>query len=291
MPERVDIAGLLAPLTVPGPIANVIERFRDVAAAVPDRVAVADAGGSLTYAELDRLTTALVAVLDRELPAGDAPVGVFVGHRADAVVLALAVVKSGRVLVMLDQHLPAARLRHVIEIGGIATVISDEGVGSAGHEPPELAETGVDVLAWGEVRAAADAMSTQDLESVDLERGLRRRGRDTVVVVFTSGSTGKPKGVVVTHDQLLNDVAHIGRSFRMSPDDRNALVFPLSFVAGIVLDVQRAHAPVPVSSSTTPGTTASPASWSSSGSTASPRSPALPTCSGRSREPSTTARS
>ncbi|WP_423919494.1 alpha/beta fold hydrolase [Frigoribacterium sp. 2-23] len=232
MPERVDVIDLLAPLTVPGPIANVLERFRDVVAANPDGIAVADPGGALSYAELDRLTTALVGVLDRELPPGDAPVGVFVGHDADAVVLALAVVRSGRVLVVLDQHLPGARLRHVVEIGGIETVISDRGVGSSGEQPPELLEAGVAVLSWDELRASADAATESELAAVDLERGLARHGRDTVVVVFTSGSTGKPKGVIVTHDQLLNDVAHIGRSFRMTPADRNALVFPLSFVAG-----------------------------------------------------------
>ncbi|WP_423923843.1 alpha/beta fold hydrolase [Frigoribacterium sp. 2-23] len=234
MPEsRVDVIDLLASPTVPGPIASVLDQFANVVRAVPDTVAVSDEHGALTYAELDRLTTALVPVLDRELPPGDSPVGAFVSHDRKAVVLAVAVMKSGRPLVILDQHLPAARLAHIVEIGGLRGIITDRRIDREAGAPAELIDTGAELLSWHDLESQATALSDAEVEAVDLGRVAAQPGSQMTFVVFTSGSTGKPKGVIVTHDQMMNDMVHMLEHFDVSTGDRNAVVSPLSFAAGI----------------------------------------------------------
>jgi acyl-coenzyme A synthetase/AMP-(fatty) acid ligase/thioesterase domain-containing protein len=140
----------------------------------------------------------------------------------------LAILKTGRVTVFLDPHLPAERLRDICELAGITSCVVDAANVETSTTLPRIASVvnidGVlaDLRTHPSNRSSLPALTT-------------RGGTDAASIVFTSGSTGRPKGVIQTHGQLLNDTYGFGDRFGLTPDDRVALVLPYGFAAGLTL--------------------------------------------------------
>ncbi len=55
---------------------------------------------------------------------------------------------------------------------------------------------------------------------------------DPVLIVFTSGSTGVPKGAVLTHKNIIDNIAVQVRQFGTREDERSILHLPMNHVAG-----------------------------------------------------------
>lgn len=58
---------------------------------------------------------------------------------------------------------------------------------------------------------------------------------EEAMLLFTSGSTGKPKGVVLTHENLLSEVAFIQDGHRLSSGDTVLCVLPFFHINGLVI--------------------------------------------------------
>jgi acyl-coenzyme A synthetase/AMP-(fatty) acid ligase/thioesterase domain-containing protein len=222
----------LQALVVPGEVRSVIERWRLVARALGDAPAVSSPGVSYTFAQVDAISEAVAARLLAAAPADGTPVVTVLDHGATGVVGLWSVMKAGRILVALDAHLPAERLRQIVELAGATTCLADA-------EHAELAsELGIPtVLSLDELSAGADlrdplALATHRAALADVPVADHD---DVLGIVFTSGSTGVPKGVVTTHGSALND-AYAGRTqFGIGPGDRLTQVLPLSFSAGFTM--------------------------------------------------------
>jgi acyl-coenzyme A synthetase/AMP-(fatty) acid ligase/thioesterase domain-containing protein/acyl carrier protein len=208
----------------------------------PDAVAASDGVRSITYGDADRLTGSAANLLAERLHADDhtgagvgpvpggaaVPVGLMAGHDVGSVLGILSIVKAGRLIVVLDAHLPEARLRHVAELAGVVDIVAD-----AEHQEVALAlvpDEGT-VLSLETLLADAGpaAAGTQPIPSVP---GAERTGDDPFVIIFTSGSTGMPKGVTISQRQLLVDVGIQQQVLRFGPGDRLIDVMPHSFAAG-----------------------------------------------------------
>ncbi|MBF4604520.1 alpha/beta fold hydrolase [Curtobacterium sp. VKM Ac-2884] len=245
---------------------SVLDRWDRVVALHGDAAALAGDGRPYTFTEADQAARDLASVLGAELRPDDhsgagvgavaggasKPVGVMAGQTTEAVVAILALVRAGRTVVVLDEHLPAVRLGHVAQLAGVdeivadaaradlaATVVADRdgrvhaldelierrgetaGGETAGGEPAG-SETGTDTAADPPGTTAADAPGT------------RPGGHDAFAIVFTSGSTGMPKGVVLTHRQQLANAEQDAVALGTGPGDRLGVVLPLSFAAGLL---------------------------------------------------------
>ncbi|PRY69377.1 acyl-CoA synthetase (AMP-forming)/AMP-acid ligase II [Glaciihabitans tibetensis] len=229
---------VLAPLVVPGPTSSILHRWKEVVAALPHHPALSSPGVSYTFAEADALTDAIAIGLAGQLPPGESPVGspigCFVGHTAAGLLAYLAILKAGRVVVVLDPHLPSERLSQICALAGLTACVADAAQLS---RVPELGSALSTVVAL-EPLLAADAggvPTSAPLAENVLSAGMARGDGDATAIVFTSGSTGRPKGVIQTHRQLLNDAMDSGQRFRLSPDDRMAMVLPYGFAAGAIL--------------------------------------------------------
>ncbi|MYV66395.1 AMP-binding protein, partial [Streptomyces sp. SID2131] len=53
--------------------------------------------------------------------------------------------------------------------------------------------------------------------------------RHPAYVIFTSGSTGRPKGVVVEHEAIVNRLAWMEGTYRLTPADRVLQKTPTTF--------------------------------------------------------------
>lgn len=197
-----------------------------------ERVAISQAGDSLTYAELDRLANRFahrLQALSAAQPGRQHFVGVSSAVTSRSIAAILGVLRAGLAYVPLDVMSPPSRLRAIIDDCAIEVAIMD----------PLAFEGGdaiFDSLALPRLVSLADAAPPGVVSFADLamDNDAPVDGRPPLVdamayVLYTSGSTGTPKGVMLTHRNAVTFVRWIASEFAMGPDDVVASRAPLNF--------------------------------------------------------------
>lgn len=199
----------------PGPETDEIttsipERFAQIVAEHPRRLAVFGGDWQPDYNELNaaanRLAHALVsgggAVGDR--------VALLLRHDAPLIATLLAVVKTGRVMVVLNSTDPPERLRQILEDAGPVAIVADlvnqklaGEIAAPSQRVIYFEEQAGGPVAETEIRVTPDALAA---------------------LIYTSGSTGKPKGVMLTHGNILHNVLQHSHGLQLSAEDRILLL-------------------------------------------------------------------
>ena len=211
-------AALLRDWTAPHPAypreASLPVLFEAVVDRGPERIALAGAGRTLTYAALDRRANGLARRL-REAGVGPGvPVGLPATRSPDLVIALLGILKAGGCYVPVEATLPPERARALVADAGIRVWV--EG-GDLGGVRPEIAGPGAAVVGLT-AEAGADRPPWT------------ARATDPAYIVFTSGSTGRPKGVCVPHRAVARLV--LGQDYcRFGPDETLLHLAPASFDA------------------------------------------------------------
>ena len=170
----------------------------------PERTAVEEEGGSVTYgALLDRARAVGTALLNRDL-GGGRPVVVYLPKSIDALSIFFGALCAGDPYVPVDAHIPMNRLEKIVENLRPGCIVTREDLAgnleglSLGETKvlllPDLAETAADEAA---VAAAVDAV-------IDT---------DPIYIMYTSGSTGTPKGVTIPHRGILDYAGWVVSAF------------------------------------------------------------------------------
>lgn len=168
------------------------ELFQAQAARTPDRRALADEAGSLTYRELNRRADHLARQIQGLGVAPGSRVAVVLPRTRELGVALLAVWKAGGAYVPLSPEMPERRLRDILEdCRPQLTLISP---GARLSLPGVTLE--VELTDPGEVELTP---SRGDPASM-------------AYLIYTSGSTGKPKGVKVSHLNLVNFLNSMARA-------------------------------------------------------------------------------
>src|SRR6185437_9912415 len=94
----------------------------------PEALAVLDAQGKLTYAELRDRVNALAAYLLRMEIHPEDRIGIFLPRSANAVVAILGVLKAGAAYVPLHINDPKPRLMHIVRDARVRLVITHSSV-------------------------------------------------------------------------------------------------------------------------------------------------------------------
>lgn len=226
----------------------------------PDKTAVVDPDGRISYRELDETTKELSAVLIGKGVAKGTRVGLIMPNGVAWVQVALAVTRIGGVLVPLSTLLTRTELSAQLSVASVQLLISvDEFRGhrylddlAALHEQlPALRQIcPVDDLLQAPVppgpRSVVDAMGSAVAPS------------DLMLVMFTSGSSGIPKGVMHSHGNALGAVRSSLGPRCIDPDTRLYLPMPLFWVGGFgggVLSALLAGATLVTEPSPQPATT------------------------------------
>ncbi|MFD8012189.1 amino acid adenylation domain-containing protein [Streptomyces sp. NPDC058955] len=182
------------------------------ARAFPDRTAVIDPAGTLTYGQwLGRAA----AVAERLVAEGCRPgdfVGVLIDKSREQAVAVLGVLLAGGVYVPVDLGQPRVRRDRILtDCGARYTVVA----GTATDGPPGVLAVDVSAVTPVPLDGIADTPAT---------------GPDALAyVMHTSGSTGVPKGVMITHRAAANTVHDINTRFGVGADDRVLGLAALSF--------------------------------------------------------------
>jgi amino acid adenylation domain-containing protein len=187
--------------------------FADVAAGSPDRVAVVDSRGALTYGEVDAAANRLAHRLIAHGVGVEHLVGLCAERTADLVVGVIAVLKAGAGYLPLDPTHPVNRAQSILDDADCRCVLADDKNAAA------LAAPGRTVVRFTDV--SPDAPDTAP--EVDVRPG------NVAYVVYTSGSTGRPKGVVVSHANVTRLFQATAADYGFGPNDVWTLFHSIAF--------------------------------------------------------------
>ncbi|MGW1373918.1 amino acid adenylation domain-containing protein [Streptomyces sp. NPDC002446] len=183
------------------------------ARALPDRVAVIDTAGSLTYGQwLGRAA----AVAERLRAAGCRPgdfVGVLIDKSREQAVGVLGVLLAGGVYVPVDLGQPRVRRDRILTDSGAGfAVVADAATGAP---PPGV--------------RAVEVAGVRPVPLAEIPDGPSVAPGELAYVMHTSGSTGVPKGVMISHHAAANTVHDINHRFGVGDRDRVLGLAALSF--------------------------------------------------------------
>jgi len=163
--------------------------------------------------------------------AGEAAmVGVIMPPSVGAALANLGTYLAGRIPVNLNFTAPAEAVDAAIRRCGIRTVISSrrflEKYGRL-QAPPGTVFIEDLIAQLGARQKLGALLRARFLPARRLIAGPAPGPGDTATVIFSSGSTGEPKGAVLTHRNILSNVAAVLSVYRFGADDRMCAVLPL----------------------------------------------------------------
>lgn len=178
----------------------------------PDAPAIISNERTLSYQELDSLTSSLAAAIGELGPEPNTLIAVVMDKGWEQIVAALAILKAGAAFLPVDPALPQERLRYVIEHAQARLAITQPRHDQAVTWPNGPRLLHVDSTARTPV----------------LQRP-KCQPNDLAYVIFTSGSTGLPKGVMIEHRAAVNTCLDINGLLGLGPRDRVLALSALSF--------------------------------------------------------------
>ena len=189
-------------------------RLAEVAAREPDGLALGDGERRVSYGQLaaqaDEIARALAAA-----PA-EGPVAVLMRHGASFAVGVLGAMASGRPCLPLDADHPIARNAQIARHAGAAAVLTQ---GALVQQARAL---------------FGDELQVLDLDALPPAPPVPGPTPDAVAaILYTSGSTGQPKGVYQSHRGVLFDALEAVTFGGIGPEDRLALVYSPTAIAGL----------------------------------------------------------
>ena len=196
----------------------------------PDRLAIVDERGTLTFAEVDRRTNALAHELRRAGVGEQDGVAIMCRNHRGFIEATVACSKLGAGMLYLNTAFAGPQIADVIQREDPVAVIYDE-------EFTELVREGAAAklrfIAWSETRAEGDGQAgpSDPLLETLIARGDEselgpplEKGR---VVILTSGTTGKPKGAPRKQPDSMEPAAALFSKIPLKARETTMIAAPL----------------------------------------------------------------
>ncbi len=208
---------------------NATEALRRAARRWPEREALRDGNGDVSFGALDARVNRLAHHLGGLGVAAGDRVATFLPNSIAHVVAQQAILRLGAVWVGINRRLAPPEVSFMLEHGGVRIVLADaDGIGAARQ--------------CDSVRAVLDVSGGD----VALERQLARASSaepqgsptegDVARLRYTSGTTGRPKAAVLTHGCALASLRNLlAELHELGPADTVAHVAPLTHASEALL--------------------------------------------------------
>ncbi|NUT49760.1 MAG: AMP-binding protein [Saccharothrix sp.] len=202
--------------------------FATGAARHPDRPAIIDDAGALTYAEVDERTNRLAHGLhDLGVRAGS-KVAVLCRNHRGFVETVTACVKLGAHTVLLNTGLSAAQIATVLREQDVSVVVADTEFRDLLTNAPRKVRR---VMAW--VDGATKSKTLEQLIAGSPATPLPGRPPRGRMIVLTSGTTGAPKGAKRPEPASLAPAAALLSRIPLKAGDRFSVPAPLFHTWGL----------------------------------------------------------
>lgn len=206
--------------------ANIVSRLVDAAARHPDRLAIADSGGRITFGALNqRVASAGAGLASEGVRVGDR-VLVFVPMSIDLYVAMLGALHAGAVPVFVDAWADRRRLAAAVRAAAPVAFI--------GSRRAFLLR-----LLSREVRDISRAYTPHSAALTRSAGGVPAsvRAESPALVTFTTGSTGAPKAAERTHAFLLAQHRALAEHLAPRGDDVDMPTLPVFVLSNLALGV------------------------------------------------------
>ncbi|MDA7657915.1 amino acid adenylation domain-containing protein, partial [Verrucomicrobia bacterium] len=185
----------------------------------PDAPALLCGRDALTYRETDSRANRFAALL-RSLGVGPGTlVGLYCDRSAKAIIGMLGVLKAGAGYVPIDPSFPEERVRYILRVAGIETVLISESLRAKAENLNPRAIVSLD---------DQDRLSAFSSRRVSRQE-VGTKSSDLCYVIFTSGTTGRPKGVMAEHRNVVKFVSAFRTVCALTSEDRVLQAFSLGF--------------------------------------------------------------
>ena len=196
----------------------------------PNRLALIEDGGSLSYRELDRTM--------RETADALRALGIRAGDRImitseNCIALACLLFAASQIdawAIVVNPRLSPRELDQIRDHSGARRVLFTSGVSreAAAH----ALRCGANVQSVGPLQEIGVSALDENTVPEPVEADAARQ---VAVLIYTSGTTGTPKGVMLTHRNLLFSAKTTAWFRRMDANDKVYVVLPISHIVGISL--------------------------------------------------------
>jgi len=189
--------------------------------AQPGKLAISSDSGDVSYGELNALADSRAAALLQLEVRPQEPVATLLDQGTGFIAAMLGILKAGGCIVPLDPANPAGRNLQMLEDTGARILVTST-------EHVAMAET-----------LAAGGCRVLNVDCMDSTSSAPATNSNTVspdslaCILFTSGSTGRPKGVMHDHRTLVHNAFRHREAFRITPDDRQTLLYTCSVYGGL----------------------------------------------------------
>jgi acyl-CoA synthetase (AMP-forming)/AMP-acid ligase II len=171
--------------------------FASSAQRCPDRPALIDELGTLTWRELDERCDALAAALQASPGGQPKTVGIMSRNHRGFVEAVVAANRIGANALLLNTSFAGPALAEVVAREGADTVVYDEEFSAIVDRALSDTPGATRIIAWTDDPSPAD-VTVEKLIGAHSERQPKRSGDKGRMILLTSGTTGAPKGAKIT---------------------------------------------------------------------------------------------
>ncbi len=218
---------------------NLDAMLRVSVAARGDAPAVEDGATTLSYRQLDCLADRVASGLAAQHVKGGDRVALFLGNRAEFVVLLAGIWRLGAIAVPIGVRQSAPELAYMLNQCSAVALLFDASLD--GRLPARVEVSSVRCWVRIEEEDCPGAVRPGELTYAALLAG----GNDAPVsadfadtqpacVMYTSGTTGQPKGAMLSHLGFFHTARHYVGRFGYTADDRLLLTIPGSHISGLL---------------------------------------------------------
>lgn len=209
---------------------NVFDILRTTAEKWPERIAIYDRRGEITFSQLWESSKALADKLKEMGLKKGLGLGIQATNSREFIVGLFGGIGSGATVMPLSHQLRKHELEAIIEESGLHYILDD-------LSQAESLNDSVDIQSEDfQFRLAQTELS--------IDRHIAPHVPDAAFIRFTSGTTGKSKGVIVSHQAIYQRIKAANKAMNLSEQDVVIWVLPIAyhFMASIVLYVYQGTA-------------------------------------------------